>query len=99
MKHYYIMRRDFYNVYDLAHVEAGSETERQMIEKGWERITRKDAIRRCREERLRRIYESSSAGYAPSEIYPYGVNWDKFPWYDGRLWTTNDGYVYELINS
>lgn len=45
MKAYYIYQpRNFANEYSLCWVEQGSKEENEVIEQGWERITRKEAI-------------------------------------------------------
>lgn len=72
MKHYYIRYpRNFCNEYALYSVEAGSAAETELKEKGFSRITRREAETKCREERDRRQYNRSFSGYAPSTIESY----------------------------
>ena len=72
MKHYYIRYpRNFYNEYTLFSVNAGTPSEAELKRRGFERITRKEAERKCREERDRREYNRSFSGHAPLEIESY----------------------------
>lgn len=69
MKYYYIhYPRNFANEYSLRSVEHGTEQERFLIERGWERITRKKAENLCWHERYRRQYDRAMSGHAPATI-------------------------------
>jgi len=96
MKHYLVNYwKDFGNTYTLAWTEAGSAEEQAAIENGWERITRKEAIRLCVEERERRRTDEAFSGYASEKVFPLSlIQNDDF---DGDIewWmNTNDGYIY-----
>lgn len=95
MKKYYILfPRDFANEYVLRHVEAGSKEEKEAINNGYERITKKEAVAKCQEERTRRKCDPSSSGFGSDSIYPYGYGIYLNPMAD---YYTKDGYVYEKI--
>jgi len=92
MKHYFINRPEFYNVYDLYSAEAGSDTEKYLLRNGYERITRKAAEKLCAEENERRKHNPSFAFSAPNTIEEYkpellfpnddilnSVFWDEYP--------------------
>ena len=65
-KKYFIKyTRNFLNEYDLVWTYKNTVP-------GYERITRKDAIRKCVEERNRRKYDVNMSGYAPAYIVEYG---------------------------
>lgn len=93
MKHFYIKYpRNFGNEYSLAWVESGSDMEKYMRENGWGRISRKEAIRKCVEERYRQKTDPAFSGYADSVIVPidgYDLHSPRCKWY------TNDGYIFE----
>lgn len=96
MKHYLVNYwKDFGNTYTLAWVEAGSSEEKNAIEDGWERITRKEAIRLCVEERERRRTDEAFSGYASDKVFALSVLEDE---HDGDIgWekmNTTDGYIY-----
>lgn len=69
MKHYYIMRGPFSNVYALRYTET-PEQEAEATRAGYERITRKEAEALARRERKRRTNNPSFAGYADAQIWP-----------------------------
>lgn len=69
MKHYYIMRGPFSNVYALRYT-VNSEQDAEAVQSGYERITLKKAEALARRERERRKYEPMSSGYADAEIWP-----------------------------
>ena len=72
MKHYYIKYpRDFANEYELFSVVANTKLEAELQQNGFERITRKQAERKCQSEKDRRKYDSNSAYYAPVYIESY----------------------------
>ena len=69
MKRYYISYpRNFTNEYVLRSVEHGTKQEKFLIDRGWERITRKEAESLCARERDRRRYDRAMSGYAPATI-------------------------------
>lgn len=72
VRHYYVRHyHGFYNCYDLYSVEAGSAAETELREGGFSRITRQEALSRCREERDRRRYDKAFSGYAPAYVEDY----------------------------
>ena len=69
MKYYYIhYPRNFSNEYALRSVEHGTAQEQFLIDRGWKRITRKEAENKCAQERDRRKYDRAMSGYAPATI-------------------------------
>ena len=72
MKHYYIKYpRNFANEYWLFSVDAGSRSEMQLRELGFERISRTEAENLCWQERYRRQHNKAMSGYAPAAIEPF----------------------------
>ena len=76
MKHYYInYYRNFSNTFTICWVEAGSKEEKEIErDPSWERITRKEAIRKCANERDSekiRNYSFGSTVIAPYGYIPY----------------------------
>lgn len=72
MRYYFIKYyRDFENTYVLRH--APKEMLLEMVNNGFRRITRREAIRFCSLERIRERYEPSCAGYADRCVYP--IEW------------------------
>lgn len=69
MKHYYIMRGPFSNVYALRYT-VNSEQDAEAVQSGYERITRREAKALARRERERRELNPSFSGYADAEIWP-----------------------------
>ena len=66
MNNYYIhYYGDFGNTYELFYAPAGKP-----VPADWERITRREAIAKCREERIRREETPSNGYYATDHIYP-----------------------------
>ena len=93
-KHYYIIRSDFSNVYSLCWVVAGSQDEQDAVADGWERISRKDAIAKCIEERANRKFDPAFSGYGDTIICNYRVSeWEQENCHC-RM-STKDGYIYE----
>ena len=69
-KKYFIRRGEFGNVYNLAHADAGSPDAAALMAAGFERITRQEAINKCREERSARRSNPNFAYFADAHIYP-----------------------------
>lgn len=93
MKHYYIYYpRNFSNEYDLCWVYAGSKEEKIVIANGYERISLRAAIQKCRNERYARKHDQSFSGFGAAIILPYGEE-NPYSIYYGK-YSTNDGYVY-----
>lgn len=69
---YFVARGRFCNEYQLCYTESAEET-KQAEAAGWERISRKEAIKKCAEERRRRKYDRSCSGYADMHIWPYNM--------------------------
>ena len=93
MKKYYIRYpRNFGNEYDLRYVD-GVDDELRAIEQGYERITKKEALEKCRAERWARKHDQAFSGYGSAII----VHLD----FEGgesearEQLTTSDGYIYE----
>ena len=62
----------------------------------WEKISRSEAIRLCKEENERRRIDWDFSGYADRFIYPEGfTDADAVDWLNGRKWTTYNKYVVE----
>jgi len=93
-KNYYIRYRNgCSDVFELYHVEAGSEAEQRMIEAGYKRISRKEAIARCILERQRRKHGAPAEGCSSTRIMPWGYGVDD----SMDDYHTIDGYIYERI--
>lgn len=75
MKNYYInYPRNFANEYGLCWIDsADTKSAEEAVERGWERITRKEAFRKVSEENYRRSTDYSSSGFASTVIIPYSV--------------------------
>ena len=69
MRHYFIMRGGFANVYALRYTET-PEQDAEATQAGYERITRKEAEALARRERERRTFDPSFGGYADAQIWP-----------------------------
>lgn len=91
MKKYYInYYNDFGNTFDLCWVDT-KEDEKAAIAKGYKRITRKEAIRKCvnsREEKRVNGY-----CYGSCEILNFNIA-ENLDINISDLWT-DDGYIYE----
>lgn len=88
MRKYFVKYGDFANTYSICYTDNESE-ETQAIERGMERITRKDAERLCMRESARRKEDPAFSGYASDVILPFGYagDWrnDKYVEKIGRL--------------
>lgn len=94
MKQYFIKYpRNFNNEYSLRWAEKNSAEAAEAIESGYEPITRKAAIEKCRAERWARKHDQAFSGYGSAII----VHLD----FEGgesearEQLTTSDGYIYE----
>ena len=68
-KAYYVeYYRDFGNTYNIYWLPDG-----EPAPAGLERITRKQALDLCKQERYRRKYDQAFSGYADTWIWPYGA--------------------------
>lgn len=92
MKHYYVKYRGFVNAYHVGYTRCSAEDE-QVEALGYERITRKEAIRLCIRENERRKYERSSAYNANNVLYPICECIDE---HTRRLYRV-DGYIADAI--
>lgn len=73
MRYYFIKYyTSFSNTYILRH--APKEMLQKMLDNGFTRITRKEAIRHCVEERRREKFDKACSGYANRCIYP--IEWE-----------------------
>lgn len=84
MRSYWIKRGEFSNQYGLVYCNSTIDEEKAQTA-GYERITRKEAIAKCREERNRQKADPAFAGYADSYIYPfmldyYYTDFNNYPW-------------------
>ena len=75
MRKYFVKYGNFANTYSVCYTENESE-EMQAIERGMERISRKEAIELCSRESARRKEDPSFSGYAPIVITPFGYDGD-----------------------
>lgn len=73
MKHYYIRYpRNFANEYDLVWIESSdTESITAAEERGYERITRKEAFRKVSNEKYSRTHDQAFSGYGDIVILPY----------------------------
>lgn len=71
MRTYYIFYpRNFANEYDLCYCESADE--RKAAEAaGWERVTRLEAERKCRNENWARANDQAFSGYGDNTIIPF----------------------------
>lgn len=74
MRKYFISKTEFANVYSLYY--ADTPEQKAMLPANAERITRDQAITKCREELYRRKYDSEFSRYADCEIFPAGYEGD-----------------------
>lgn len=93
MKHYYIKQGEFYNTFTLRHVEAGSDQEKTAITMGYERITRKEAIARARNEREARSIDPNFAYYGDDKIFPFDAKCYHTCCINEKFFTS-DGYIF-----
>lgn len=71
MKTYFINYwRDFGNTYNLCYCES-KEEEAAAVAAGYERITRKEAERKCSNERWARKHDRNFSGYGDDSITPW----------------------------
>lgn len=90
MKRYYIQYiADFANTYNLFYTDEKHGEDK--LPEGSERITRAQAIAKCRAEIERRKYDQMFSGFAAAEIYPAG--YDKDPRNDKHM--TLVGHIWE----
>ena len=83
-KQYFVhYTRDFGNCYCLLYAEYPEDF--AALPDGAERITRREAVQLCREEKYRRKYDDSSSGYASNVITPAAG--------DCCEWDTPNGYI------
>lgn len=69
MKKYYVLYGDFANSYSLRYAE-NDEQEKTLEQKGYEKVTRAEAISLARKEAERRNDNPNFSGYADQYIYP-----------------------------
>ncbi len=93
MKKFYVKYFGFANVYSLAYAETEAE-EKQAADRGYERVTRKEAERLCAMENKRRKDDPSFAYYADNVVLPIGYDED---WPNDRRMTLS-GYIVERKN-
>lgn len=77
-KHYFVKHGNFGNVYSLRWADNKNDIE-TAEKRGYEQITRKEAIQLCRDERHRRANDRAFSGYADAMVYhishdPYNPN-------------------------
>jgi len=93
MKKYYIRYpRNFGNEYDLRFVD-GVDDELRAIEQGYERITKKEALEKCRAERWARKNDPAFSGYGSAIIVRLDFEGGESE--AREQLTTSDGYIYE----
>lgn len=83
---YYWHGGDFANTYELYY------TDKEIDRDGFERITRKEAIRLCVEEKERRRTDPAFSGYGSTTIIPYDYNGTNI-WHDKNYCLI--GYIWE----
>lgn len=77
MKRYFVnYYRDFANTYSLRWSDTQEGID-NLLQAGYEQITRKEAIRLSCSERDRRRYDQSCSGYADSQVFPWDYDADK----------------------
>ena len=75
MRKYFVQYGNFGNTYNVCYTENDAE-EAHAIERGMERISRKEAIELCMRESARRKEDPAFSGYAPTVITPFGYDDD-----------------------
>lgn len=75
MRKYFVQYGNFGNTYSVCYTENEYE-ETQAIERGMERIPRKEAIELCTRESERRKENPAFSGYASDVILPFGYDDD-----------------------
>lgn len=104
MKNYYInYPRNFANEYALCWIDsADTKSAEEAVERGWERITRKEAFGKVSEENYRRYTDDSFSGFAPIVIIPYSVFYDgtfeRVDRYDGVIYPYDLGKQTRLVS-
>lgn len=73
MRKYFVQYGNFGNTYSVCYTENYAE-EAQAIERGMERISRKEAIELCARESARRKEDPAFSGYASDVILPFGYD-------------------------
>lgn len=87
-KYYVCYWRDFGNTYNLYY------TDKEIDRDDYERITRKEAIRMCVEEKERQRTDPAFSGYASATIMPYEYDGTETDiWNDKNYYL--DGYIWE----
>ena len=93
MKKYYIKYpRNFGNEYDLRYVD-GLDDELRALEQGYKRITKKEALEKCRAERRARKNDPAFSGYGSAIIVHFDFEGGESE--ARQQLKTTDGYVYE----
>lgn len=87
MKKYFVQYGDFANQYSLRYAESQKE-EAKLVEQGYERVNRADALKLAKAERERKNTNQGFAGYADQYIYPAN--------YNGEWNIKVNGYIVEL---
>lgn len=93
-KYYVHYWRDFGNTYELYY------TDKEINRDGFERITRREAIRLCAEEKERRRTDPAFSGYASVTIKPYEYDYcpDGNAQNDGAdIWNDKNYYLNDYI--
>lgn len=110
MKTYYIRYpRDFANEYSLCYCESADERKAAEAD-GWERITRLEAERKCRNENWARANNPAFSGYGDNTIIPFRLVGKDIDYYYGRLYDKFhlmlacgkdryilNGYIFEVV--
>lgn len=105
MKNYYInYTRNFANEYALCWIDsADTKSAEEAIERGWERITRKEAFRKVSEENCRRSTDYSFSGFASTAIIPYSVfysgTFGRLYRYEGVIYSGDLAKMTRLVSS
>lgn len=103
MKTYHIRYpRNFANEYDLCYCETAAEA-KEAEAAGFERITRKEAIRKCANERWAREHDQNFSGYGSADILPWSYLTDPrndpehpaYPISPDEAGLTLNGYIWE----
>ena len=104
MKNYYInYPRNFANEYGLCWIDStDTKSAEEAIERGWERITRKEAFRKVSEENYRRSTDYSFAGFASTVIIPYSVFsggiFERLDRYEGVIYSCDLSKMTRLVS-
>ena len=94
-KQYFVHRyNNFGNTYNL--YWADSPEMIAALPEDAERISRKEAIRLCREERYRRKHDPSFSGYATDTIFPADYPDDQDIRSDKRFYLV-DGFIWDKV--